>query len=539
MGGGFRTVPLFTSFDTILSCKAYDVWAPFRPDAASYRMKGSSCMEKALGTSVLRVAAVSLALICLFCASALAEYPVDPYHAERQPFPLKQAEEETLAMRGAPSVIIPEDIQTGAEVQFQTALNGGATPPCTYRYTILSVDPHSEEVYGEPYLQYNYVMQGDHFSDSEIFPFTFYAPGEYRIWIDITDAENNSFSVKKRFQVSGDDLLAEKLAEIAAECLLNAATDYEKAIWLHDWLIGHADYDALSSRYTTEGVIMHGFGVCDSYRHAYVELLNLVDVPATAVTSAEHAWNLVSLEGDWYNVDCTWDDLGAGGSNDVDTHLFFGLPDALIHRIAEHSPDRTPNHACDSYTFNYALYSGRHQLWTEAVLEAIQENNDASIMDMWLDLDAWYQLDETLKCPMRYPLLYYGITAYVFSQREWSVAGYPVDLLMEYDYAQPLRMRISEVSLPLIVLPEALREIGPEAFADAPFQVVVIPDGCVSIGSRAFANCGKLRQVSIPNTVADIAEDSFEDAGDFLLVTPAGSAAAQYAQNHGIRLREE
>ena len=140
---------------------------------------------------------------------------------------------------------------------------------------------------------------------------------------------------------------------------------------------------------------------------------------------------------------------------------------------------------------------------------------------------------------MRYPLLYYGITAYVFSQREWSVEGYPVDLLMEYDYAQPLRMRINEISLPLIVLPKALREIGPEAFADAPFQVVVIPDGCVSIGPRAFANCGKLRQINIPNTVTDIAEDSFEDAGDYLLVTPAGSAAAQYAQNHGIRLRED
>ncbi len=496
-------------------------------------------MERAWGNSVFRAAAVSLALICILCASALAEYPVDPYHAERQPFPLKQAGEETPPLRGAPSVIIPEDIQTGAEVQFQTALNGGATPPCTYRYAVLSVDPHSEEVYGETYLQYNYVMQGDHFSDSGVFTYTFYAPGEYRIWIDITDAENNSFSVKKRFQVSGDDLLAEKLQEIAAECLLNAATDYEKAIWLHDWLIGHADYDALYSRYTTEGVIMHGCGVCDSYRHAYMELLTLVDVPATAVTSAEHAWNLVSLEDGWYNVDCTWDDLGAGAGSDVDTHLFFGLPDALMHRIADHSPDRTPNHACDSYTYNYALFSGRHQLWTEAVLTQIQENNDANITDMQLELNAWYQLDETRTCSMRYPLLYYGITAYVFSQREWSVAGYPVDLIMEYDFAQPLRMRISEVYLSLTVLPEALREIGQEAFAGAPFQVVVIPEGCVSIGSGAFANCGKLRQISIPNTVTYIAEDSFDGTGDFLLVTPLGSAAAQYAQDHGSRLREE
>lgn len=59
-------------------------------------------------------------------------------------------------------------------------------------------------------------------------------------------------------------------------------------------------------------------------------------------------------------------------------------------------------------------------------------------------------------------------------------------------------------------LPAQLKEIGEEAFAGLPCQVVIIPDGCTTIGSRTFADCDELLYVEIPPSVTEIADDAFE-----------------------------
>lgn len=68
--------------------------------------------------------------------------------------------------------------------------------------------------------------------------------------------------------------------------------------------------------------------VCDGYAQAYQYLLKQVGICAAQVTGdadtpqgtlwgdAYHAWNIVELDGEWYEVDCCWDDLEIDELND-------------------------------------------------------------------------------------------------------------------------------------------------------------------------------------------------------------------------------
>ena len=49
--------------------------------------------------------------------------------------------------------------------------------------------------------------------------------------------------------------------------------------------------------------------VCDGYAKAFKMVCDLLEIPCVLVVSSTHMWNNVLMDdGDWYNVDVTWDD---------------------------------------------------------------------------------------------------------------------------------------------------------------------------------------------------------------------------------------
>ena len=101
---------------------------------------------------------------------------------------------------------------------------------------------------------------------------------------------------------------------------------FEKALYVHDYIVlnceydldllkmiesqGHLDGEVRSERYTEYSVFVNGTGVCGSYALAYRAALNAAGVECLYISSVEmnHAWNLVKIDGNWYHVDCCWDD---------------------------------------------------------------------------------------------------------------------------------------------------------------------------------------------------------------------------------------
>ncbi len=91
-----------------------------------------------------------------------------------------------------------------------------------------------------------------------------------------------------------------------------ASTDYEKEVAIHDALIAHTSYrsnaDMSQSAYSA---IVNGETVCAGYAKAMQYLLQEMDVTVyycTGYAGENHAWNIVSLDDGYYNLDATWDD---------------------------------------------------------------------------------------------------------------------------------------------------------------------------------------------------------------------------------------
>jgi len=87
---------------------------------------------------------------------------------------------------------------------------------------------------------------------------------------------------------------------------------YEKALYLHDYLVTNCHYDTDTSNYhrTSFDCIVKGSCVCQGYALAYDYLCKRAGVSCDLVTSKDinHAWNMVTVSNNQYFVDCTWDD---------------------------------------------------------------------------------------------------------------------------------------------------------------------------------------------------------------------------------------
>ncbi len=124
------------------------------------------------------------------------------------------------------------------------------------------------------------------------------------------------------------------------------STDYEKLLFLHNFLAENITYDmgapdARSQReiHTIVGALLNSACVCDGYARAYRLLcdhLHLSCIVAIGESTAKdsegpHAWNFVKLNNMVYHVDVTWDsNLIAGGCPITD--YYFMRNDAVFSK---------------------------------------------------------------------------------------------------------------------------------------------------------------------------------------------------------------
>lgn len=109
-------------------------------------------------------------------------------------------------------------------------------------------------------------------------------------------------------------------------------SDYEKVAAANEWLARNVAYDVRYYQglqylpyesYTVEGALEKGVAVCEGYSYAFMEIMNIYQIPCKKVNgyikngSGEqgHAWNLVCVGGKWYHVDCTLNDSVQIGKN--------------------------------------------------------------------------------------------------------------------------------------------------------------------------------------------------------------------------------
>lgn len=102
----------------------------------------------------------------------------------------------------------------------------------------------------------------------------------------------------------------------------SCATDEEKVLAFHDLIVNAVDYnyDIYSDDFDEElaysqsvySVFCLGETVCAGYSQAMEMLCNGAGIECITVTSDDHQWNKVCVDGAWYNVDATWADQSWG-----------------------------------------------------------------------------------------------------------------------------------------------------------------------------------------------------------------------------------
>ena len=104
----------------------------------------------------------------------------------------------------------------------------------------------------------------------------------------------------------------------AALAGMPAGSDYEKALYLHDYVANKVEYVMTGDHQTAYGALVGGKAVCAGYARAYQLLLNKAGIDAWYVAGQSlnpstgrmegHGWNLVFMNGKSYYTDVTWDD---------------------------------------------------------------------------------------------------------------------------------------------------------------------------------------------------------------------------------------
>ena len=259
---------------------------------------------------------------------------------------------------------------------------------------------------------------------SNDYTFTMTATGTYNFRFYVMDKTAGVTYLRVNFNISVSDSKYPSVDSIVrsavAEC--NSKTDgseYEKALWLHDWLLDQLEYDKTLKWSSAESALTRGLGTCQSYESAYAKLLTAAGIEnsETRDTYDGHTWNAMKLDGQWYQTDCTWDDSSDNWYSFDQRRLYFGLTDELM-TIAHpgHSKIYTKddyNTRSTSLADNYFVRTGDAAKWAKAYSDRIQKNLDAEKTEFEITAD-------NSSYPPSISGIQNGIIAYAINQLAWT-----------------------------------------------------------------------------------------------------------------------
>lgn len=255
------------------------------------------------------------------------------------------------------------------------------------------------------------------------YEFTMTASGRYYYRFYLQDAQSSVWSLRVAAEAEVSDDAHPSIDQIitnaVAQCRQETSgSEYDMALWLHDWTLDQLEYDLSLNWCSAESGLTRHQGTCESYQRIYSKLLNAAGIANGRITGNGHTWNAVKIDGKWCQMDLTWDDTTENWYGDLDQrHLYFGLTDELM--AIAHS-DHTANYQNNDYAYrstdlsnNYFVRNGKADEWAEKYAERIQRHLDAKEESFSIDAD-------NQSFPPSISGIQNGIVAYAMNQREWK-----------------------------------------------------------------------------------------------------------------------
>ena len=161
-----------------------------------------------------------------------------------------------------------------------------------------------------------------------------------------------SYSMDKEQALSALEFCGQELDRILF-LLDKDMSDYDKALFLHDYLCENYAYDTGYVYDDMYDFLRTGKGTCQGYTFTYMALLRRCGIETTYAASDElvHIWNLIKLEDCWYHVDVTWDD-GVPDKFGQAGHENFLCSDAAITKSGHYGWYSPGDIVCDSEKYD-------------------------------------------------------------------------------------------------------------------------------------------------------------------------------------------
>lgn len=342
-----------------------------------------------------------------------------------------------------------------------------------------------------------------------------------------------------------------------------SGTDYEKLCTVYDYICANItyDYDNLENtdymlKHTAYAALIDKTAVCQGYAALLYRLALEMGIDCRMITGTGngggHAWNIVKLNGLYYNADSTWDaswlqgvgyynyylqcedTFTAGGTNHIrdaeyDTDEFHA---AYPMSEADFDPDMD---------YVAAGTCGENVAWELSADGTLTISGSGAMDDLENNsAQPWYTYrNEITAIVVKGTVTHVGARSFRWLE---NVTGITLEegVLTVGDYAMESCGNLTTLSLPEslttlgagalgntglpeLVLPDGITNMGSGVCSGSEMTRVVLPANLTEIPERAFTSCLNLTEVVISDSVAVIGDSAFYNCQSLTEITfPAG-----------------
>ena len=135
--------------------------------------------------------------------------------------------------------------------------------------------------------------------------------------------------------------LDKDIDELLKANINDSMSNRDKIKTMHDVIINNTKYDQEmakndKSAYDStriNGVLYDHYGICSGYTDIMSVILTKLDIPNFKISSSDHVWNAVYLDGNWYHLDLTWDDPISSSGRNILLHDYFLIDNVELNRL--------------------------------------------------------------------------------------------------------------------------------------------------------------------------------------------------------------
>ena len=293
-------------------------------------------------------------------------------------------------------------------------------------------------------------------------------------------------------------------------------SDIEKITAVYDYICQNVNYDyenlentGYILKHTAYAALVNKAAVCQGYALLLNRLLLELEVDNQLIggfsEKGTHAWNIVNIDGLYYNLDATWD---AG----VKEYRYF-------LRCAENFEDHRRSLKYETFEFHrtYPMSATDYKPGADAVAEPVLQKGvcgDNAIWTLYVEGRLIIQGNGSIN---DYP--YSDSQEHLAPWQFWEsqitnlTVGEGITRIGNYNFCD---MR----SLTQVSLPSTLVEIGRSAFyEDTSLATITIPSNVTTIDDSVFRGCTSLTAIILPNSVLQMGGNCFSGCDSLKSVT--------------------